>query len=172
MLLKLLIQTFFLLLLAYCHSGGNLSSKAFVWLGIGKLNSCFYSINDIALDLGEVYQALPFFHAYTGCDKISSFFSHGKCKVWDRWFDFENESLLTKIFSELSQRPTNITAEQTIHLEKYLLSVYYPHMTGISDLNFQRMQDFEHSVHSNLRLLPPSKAGYIEHIKTAAFEAG
>ena len=34
------------------------------------------------------------------------------------------------------------------------------------------MQDFEHSVHSNLRLLPPSKAGHFEHIKRAAFEAG
>ena len=45
-------------------------------------------------------------------------------------------------------------------------------MTGISDLYFQRMQDFEHSVHSNLRLLPPSKVGHIEHIKKAAFEAG
>ena len=130
----------FLLLLAYRHSGGNFSSKVFVWLGIGKLNSCFYLINDIALDLGEeVCQALPFFHAYTGCDTVSSFFNHGKCKFWDRWFDFENESLLTKVFSELSQRPTNITVEQTTNLEKYLLSVYYPHMTGISDLNFQRM---------------------------------
>ena len=135
----------FLLLLAYCHSGGNFSSKVFVWLGIGKLNSCFYSINDIALDLGEeVCQALPFFYAYTGCDTVSSFFNHGKCKFWDRWFDFENESLLTKVFSELSQRPTNITVEQTTHPEKYLLSIYYPHMTGISNLNFQRMQDFEH----------------------------
>ena len=103
-----------LLLLAYRHSKGNLSSKAFVWLGIRKLNSCFYLINDIGLDLGEeVCQALPFFHAYTGCDTVSSFFNHGKCKVWDRWFDFENESLLTKFFSELSQRPTNITVEQT-----------------------------------------------------------
>ena len=44
-------------------------------------------------------------------------------------------------------------------------------MTSIPDLNFQRMQDFEHSEHSNLHLLPPSKAGYIEHIKTAVFEA-
>ena len=78
--------------------------------------------------------------------------------------------MLTKVFSELSQRPTNITVEQNTHLEKYLLSVYYPHMTGISDLNFQRMQDFEHSVHINLRLLPPSKAGHIEHIKRAAFQ--
>ena len=128
-------------------------------------------INDIALDLGEeVCQALPSFNAYTGCDTVSSFFNPGKCKFWDRWFDFENESLLTEVFIELSQRPTNITVEQTAHLEKYLLSIYYPHMTGISDLNFQRMQHFEHSLHSNLRPLPPSKAGHIEHIKRAAFE--
>ena len=79
---------------------------------------------------------------------------------------------MTNVFIELSQRPTNITVEQTSCLEKYLLSIYYPHMTVISDLDFQRMQDFEHSVHSNLRLLPASKAGYIEHIKRAAFETG
>ena len=98
----------------------------FVWLGIGKLNSCFYSINDIALDLGEeVCQALPFFHAYTGCGGFRLFFNHGKCKFWDRCFDFENESLLTKVFGELNQRPTNITVEQTT-FEKYLLSIYYP----------------------------------------------
>ena len=108
----------------------------FVWLGIGKLNSCFYSINDIALDLGEeVCQALPFFHGYTGCGGFRLFFNHGKCKFWDRCFDFENESLLTKVFGELNQRPTNITVEQTT-FEKYLLSIYYSHMTGISNLNF------------------------------------
>ena len=86
---------------------------------------------------------------------VLSFFNHGKGMFWDRWFDFENKSLLIKVFSELSQRPTNITVEQTAHLEKYLLNIYYPHITGISDLNFQGMQDFELSVDSNLHLLPP-----------------
>ena len=42
-----------------------------------------------------------------------------------------------KYFSELSQRPTNITVEQTTHLKNYLLSVYFSHMTSISDFNFQ-----------------------------------
>ena len=158
---KLLIQTFFLLLLAYRHSRGNFSSRVFVWLGIGKLSSCFYSINDSALDLAEeLWKTLSFFQAYTRCDMVLSFFNHGKCMFWDRWFDFENKSLLIKVFSELSQRPTNIPVAQTTHLEKYLLNIYYPHMTGISDLNFQGMQDFEFSVDSNLHLLPPSKAGY------------
>ena len=43
-------------------------------------------------------------------------------------------------------------------------------MTAISDLNFQRMQDFKHSMQTNLSLLPPSKAGHTEHIKRSAFE--
>ena len=81
MVIKTVDADVFLLLLAYRHSGGNFSSKVFVWLGIGKLNSCFYLINDIALDLGEkACEALPFFHAYTGCDTVSSFFNHGECK--------------------------------------------------------------------------------------------
>ena len=99
----------FLLLLSYRASGGNFSSKVFVQLGISKLNSCFYSINDIALDLGEEL-----------------------CQFWDRWFDFENKNLLTKVSSELSQRPTNITVEQTTHLGKVfivcLLSPYDWHI--------------------------------------------
>ena len=99
----------FLLLLSYRASGGNFSSKVFVQLGISKLNSWFYSINDIALDLGEEL-----------------------CQFWDRWFDFENKNLLTKVSSELSQRPTNITVEQTTHLGKVfivcLLSPYDWHI--------------------------------------------
>ena len=95
--------------LIYRHLGGNFPSKVFVQLGISKLNSCFYSINDIALDLGEEL-----------------------CQFWDRWFDFENKNLLTKVSSELSQRPTNITVEQTTHLGKVfivcLLSPYDWHI--------------------------------------------
>ena len=34
------------------------------------------------------------------------------------------------------------------------------------------MRDFEYSVHNNLRLLPPSTIGLIEHAKRAAYEAG
>ena len=94
---------------------GEVFFKRVSIVGTGKLNSCFYSINDIALDLGEeVCQALLLFHACTGCNTVSSFFNHGKWKFWDRWFYFENESLLINVFNELSQRPTNITVELLI----------------------------------------------------------
>ena len=34
------------------------------------------------------------------------------------------------------------------------------------------MVDFEHSIHNNLRLIPPSKVGLFEHIKRASLESG
>ena len=45
-------------------------------------------------------------------------------------------------------------------------------MTGQCDIDYQRMRDFEHSVHSNLRLLPPPKIGLTEHTKRASYKAG
>ena len=45
-------------------------------------------------------------------------------------------------------------------------------MVGPHDINVQRMRDFEHSAHGNLRLLPPSRSGLVEHAKRAAYEAG
>ena len=151
--------------------GGNFSSNVFVWFGTGT-NTTFYNINDIALGLEETCKALTFFHAFTGCDTVSSFFNHGKCKFWDRWQEFDDKDDLTRLFSELSQKPSAITDVQISILEKNLLSVYYANMTGPCDINYQRMHDFEHSVHSNLRLLPPSKICLIEHAKRAAYEAG
>ena len=159
-------------LLAYRHRGGNFSSNVFAWFGMGK-NSSFYNINDISLKLGEdTCQALPFFHSFTGCDTVSSFFNHGKCKFWDRWREFEEKDALTRVFVKLSEKPTMIMPEQVSILESYVLSVYYNKVMGPVDIDFQRMHDFEHSVHSNLRLLPPSKLGLIEHIKRASYEAG
>ena len=46
-----------------------------------------FDINKISQNLGpRKCRALPFFYALTGCDIVSSFYTHGKCKFWDRWF--------------------------------------------------------------------------------------
>ena len=39
-------------------------------------------------------------------------------------------------------------------------------------INTKRMDDFEHSTHNILRLLPPSRLGLLEHVKRAAYYAG
>ena len=64
----------------------HLCSLIDLWIafGVGK-NYCFYSINHIALYLGErTPNALPMFHAFTGCD-TTSFFRKGKKIAWQSW---------------------------------------------------------------------------------------
>ena len=34
--------------------------------------------------------ALPMFHAFTGCDTVSSFFGRGKKTAWDTWMNFND----------------------------------------------------------------------------------
>ena len=159
-------------LLAYRHKAGNLlDSNVYAWFGVGT-SACYFNINTIALELGENRcKALPFFHTFTGCDTVSSFFNQGKCKFWDRWEEFDEVDKLTRVFAELSAKPTTLLSEQINVLERFILYVYYGKCTG-DDIDVQRMREFEHSTHSNLQLLPPSKNGLLEHLKRAAYEAG
>ena len=159
-------------LLAYRHRAGNFQSDVFVWFGVGK-NTTYYNINDLSTKLGqEPCEALPFFVSFTGLDSVSSFFNHGKCQFWDRWMEFEEGQELTRVFCELGEKPLLVSVEQLSTLERYICSVYYPNVTGPVDIDVLRMRDFEHSTHNNLRLLPPSKTGLLQHSKRAAYEAG
>ena len=85
------------LLIANRHYAGHFESNVYAYFGIGT-NKCYYDINAIALQLGEnTCQAMPFFHAFSGCDCVSSFFNQGKCKIWDRWQNFDDTLALTSI---------------------------------------------------------------------------
>ena len=143
----------------------------YIYFGTGK-NKCVYDINDITLKHGrQVCRAIPFFHAFSGCDNTSSLFNQGKCKLWDKWHDFPDNESLTRFFSELSSNPLSITTDHMAILERFVLFVYYPNISDNFDLNIQRMHDFEFSTHNNFRHLPP-KSGLIEHVKRATYVAG
>ena len=44
----------------------------------------YYHIKQIIQELGSnTFVTLPFFHTFTGCDKVSSFYGKGKCKAYD-----------------------------------------------------------------------------------------
>lgn len=47
-------------------------------------------IHDIVRSLGPRSKALPFFHAFTGCDTMSAFVGKGKKTAWQAWNVFEN----------------------------------------------------------------------------------
>ena len=63
--------------------------------------------------------ALPFFHAFTGCDTTSSFYCYGECKFWDTWMREDPE--VTSAFIELSNAPTEIREDQICKIEDFLV---------------------------------------------------
>ena len=118
--------------------------------------STYYDINKISFE-EQKCRALPFFYALTGCDVVSSFYNHGKCKFWDRWFESEEEEDLTKVFINLSEKPESIEEDQISVIERFVGLVY--HGKHIDCIDSERLRDFEHSTHSNLKLIPPSRSG-------------
>ena len=73
-------------------------------------------------DLGdEKARSLPMFHAFTGCDAVSSFAGRGKKTAFDIWKSF-NE--VTPVFLTLSTHPTSISEACMSVLESYVVLLY------------------------------------------------
>ena len=157
-------------LLAYRHYPENLDCAMFALMAAGMKKVC-YDITKVAHKLGKsICQGLPFFYGLSGCDISSFFFNQGKCKFWDRWMDFDDFEGLTEVFVELSAKPQSVSTDQLDIIEKYVCQVYYGDSS--EPIDTKRMKDFEHSTHGNLRLLPPSRSGLMEHVKRSAYYAG
>ena len=75
-------------------------------------------------------------------------------------------------FDELSSTPGTITSKQLQIIEKFIVFFYYGKTRKQLDINCHRMNDFEHSAHGNLRLLPPCRAALTEQIKRATYKGG
>ena len=65
----------------------TLNEDAEVWVSFGTGKTfCCLAAHEIARALGpEKAQALPMFHALTGCDTVSCFAGHGKRTAWAVW---------------------------------------------------------------------------------------
>lgn len=62
-----------------------------LWVTFGKGKDLqWIPIHDIVRSLGPRSKALPFFHAFTGCDTVSAFVGKGKKTAWQAWNVFEN----------------------------------------------------------------------------------
>ena len=118
----------------------------------------------------SVSKALPFQYASSGCDTTSSFFNVGKW--FDYWLSCPEKHALTAVFVELSDCPQNITSYHLDTLENYVKKLYYPTTDNSASINAERMQHFSRLANSNLRSIPFSRLGLIEHTKRTCFQAG
>ena len=81
-----------------------------IWVNFGTGESKkILSAHHIGSAIGrDKAVTLPVFHAFTGCDTVSSFKSIGKKTAWQRWKVFAD---VTKSFIELSNGPVDINSE-------------------------------------------------------------
>ena len=75
--------------------------------------------HDIATTLGpEKSEALPMFHAQTGCDTVSAFVERGKRTAWAVWVSFPE---LTDALSKVKHEQTDITASYMSIIARFVI---------------------------------------------------
>lgn len=79
------------------------NTEMWVAFGTGK-HFRYIPAHDIASQLGSrKARALPMFHAFTGCDTVSSFAGRGKKTAFAIWKSFDE---VARVFSTMSMDPS------------------------------------------------------------------
>ena len=139
----------------------SLDSECELWLAFGTGKHFRYlSAYKIANRLGpEKSQALPMFHALTGCHTGSSFVGHGKKTSWNTWNVLPE---LTNVLLQLSSAPRDISEDVIPIIERFVI-LLYDRTNTCTDINKARQQLF--AKRTNVKQIPPTRAALKQHIK-------
>ena len=115
-----------------------------MWITFGKGKALrWIPIHDIVRSLSPRSQALPFLHAFTGCDTVSAFVGKGGKTAWQAWNVLENAK---EVFHCFSSPCDNLTQSEI----------------GVLFARIQRPYNG----------IPPSRAALVDHIKRYVLQAG
>jgi hypothetical protein len=135
-----------------------------LWVGFGSGKTYTdIPIHEVALKLGpDKCKALPFFHAFTGCDLTSSMLGIGKKSGWNAWMSFPQ---VTETMNSLTENPQELT-EDSLHMKRIeqFTVLMYSKNSSCSTVNEARQLMFTHSLRS-LESIPPTKAALFHHAK-------
>lgn len=137
-----------------------------VTFGKGKDLLCI-PIHDIVRSLGPRSKALPFFHAFTGCDTMSAFVGKGKKTAWQAWNVLEKA---TEVFHCLSSPCDNLTQSEIGVLAEFFV-IMYDWSSSTNKVNDARPDLFA-GKQRPYNGIPPSRAALVEHIKRSVLQAG
>ena len=141
--------------------------KFWIAFGAGK-NLRYIPVHEIASTLGpEKAMALPMFHAFTGCDTVSSFANVGKKCAWETWNQFDD---VTKAFHSISEVPTEIEEESITLLERIVI-LFYDRTSQQTNIDKARKELFTKKGRI-IENIPPTKGALIQHIKRAVLQGG
>ena len=138
-----------------------------LWVAFGTGKSvCYLAAHEMVKALGpDRCIALPMFHAFTGCDTVSSFSGRGKKTAWDTWMASDD---VTGAYCALATNPDVIdTIMET--LERFVVLLYDRTSTQVL-VNQARKELFTQKGRT-IDGLPPTQAALIEHTKRAVYQA-
>ena len=141
-----------------------------LWVAFASGKSFRYlPAHEMAGALGpEKCIALPFLHAFSGCDTVSSFAGRGKRTVWEIWKIF-NE--VTPAFCTLASTPDPSSVNDQLEvLERFVVLLYDRTSTEVK-VNEARKHLFSQKGRP-MDGLPPTRAALVEHTKRAAYQSG
>ena len=107
------------------------------------------------------------FHAYTGCDIISSFATRGKKTAWDAWKAYEEA---TPTFLSLSVGPAILSDQDIAVLERFTILLYARTSTLVS-IGECRKHLFTKKGRA-MDAIPPTRAALEQHSKRAVHQGG
>ena len=135
--------------------------------GTGK-HFRYIPIHEIAVSLGpQKSQALPIFHAYTGCDTVSSFSTRSKKSAWETWKVFHE---VTATFLALCTGPVEVNDENVATLKRFTI-LLYGRTSSMVNIDEARQELFTKKGRP-MDAIPPTKAALVQHIKRAVYQGG
>ena len=112
----------------------------------------------------EKADALPFFHAFTGCDTVSSLNRIGKKKAWETWQVLPS---LTKTFQELAVCPDHLISFSMDEVESFD-TILCNRTTECKFVNEDRKKLFASG--RQIENIPPTRDSLIQHTNEAIYQ--
>ncbi len=106
------------------------------------------------------------FHAFTGCDTVSSFGGRRKKTAWATWKSFAE---VTTAFNEPLFMPTEVSEGSILLLERFVV-LMYDRTSESMRVNDARKQLFSRKSRT-LDNFPPTQAALKQHIKWTFYQA-
>ena len=154
------------LVLAVAHFKQVGAEEFWIATGTGK-HFRYIPVHEVYTSLGPSRSAgLPFLHAFSGCDTVSSFTNVGKRT---HWAVANSSDSFWPVFEMLSKCPQSITESNMNTIERYAVLIY-DKLCKENSVNAARRSLVARG--RTVDRIPPTQAALIEHTKRAAYQAG
>ena len=140
-----------------------------LWVAFGTGKSFrFLAVHEMAQAVGpDKYGVLPAFHAFTGCDIVSSFGGRSKNTAWETWKVCDE---VTATFCALGATPTPSIVDDSLDTLERFVVLLCDRTSNDEHVNDARKQLFTQKGRA-IDILPPTREALRQHIRRTAYQA-